>query len=79
MRLIPGGISASAVMNDSAETLDSRSYIDALQSADEERLQDRLRLAYRQGQLRSERDAIGLFELVQRTWQGLSVMEAAVK
>ena len=61
-------------MNDSAETLDSRSYIDASQSADDEALQDRFKLAHDQGQLSSEANAIALFELVQCTLQGLSLM-----
>lgn len=70
----PGCITSSAVMSDSAETLDSRSYIDASQSADEESLKDRFILAHKQGQFSSEANAIALFELVQCTLQGLSVM-----
>ncbi|AXC11954.1 Transcriptional regulator, TetR family [Acidisarcina polymorpha] len=68
----PGCIISSAVMTNSAETLDTQVYIKELQDLDEQMLLARFRKAHREGQIRSGASAPALTKLIQCVWQGLS-------
>ena len=68
----PGCIISSAVMTNSAETLNTQAYIQELQESDEQMLLVRIQKAHREGQLRSGASAPALTQLIQCVWQGLS-------
>ena len=69
----PGCLTSSAVTADTSTTLDVRTYVAALQQADEARLRARIEHAVAEGDLASVTEPAALAGLVQTLWQGLSV------
>ncbi|MEU9578438.1 TetR/AcrR family transcriptional regulator [Streptomyces chilikensis] len=73
----PGCLISSAVMTDSASTLDTGAYLAELHSSNERALLVRIERAIRDGQLTAGTDAVALTGLVQSVWHGLSARSNA--
>jgi AcrR family transcriptional regulator len=68
----PGCLTSSAVMGDTSETMDVRTYVTDLQRQDEARLRERIEDAVRAGDTASGTDGAALSVLVQTLWHGLA-------